>query len=53
MTVGPCGTPTATGYRDRLLAAGFSTVTIAPTHQVGPGLTSAIVQAAKPARPAA
>src|SRR5262249_43710721 len=34
-----------------LLAAGFTTVTITPTHQVAPGLSSAIVQATKPTAP--
>jgi L-amino acid N-acyltransferase YncA/2-polyprenyl-3-methyl-5-hydroxy-6-metoxy-1,4-benzoquinol methylase len=45
------GTLTATEYRNELLAAGFTTVTITPTHQAGPGLQSAIVQAAKPTAP--
>jgi SAM-dependent methyltransferase len=36
-------------YRDLLLAAGFTAITITSTHQAGPGLHSAIIQAAKPA----
>lgn len=32
------GTLTATDYRDPLLAAYFTTVTITPTHQAAPGL---------------
>ena len=35
-------------YRDRLLAAGFTGVTITSTHQAGAGLHSAIIRAAKP-----
>src|SRR5262249_30984387 len=46
------GTVTGDQYRDQLLAAGFTTATITPTHQVAPGLTSVIVQATKPAAPA-
>lgn len=42
------GTLTATQYRQELLAAGFTTVTITPTHSAGPGLHSVIVQAGKP-----
>ncbi|GAA4491111.1 hypothetical protein GCM10023191_024390 [Actinoallomurus oryzae] len=45
------GTLTLSEYRHRLLAAGFTTATITPTHQVAPGLHSAIVQAGKPAAP--
>jgi SAM-dependent methyltransferase len=45
------GTLTAAVYRDRLLAAGFTAVAVTPTHQVAPGLTSAIIQATKPAGP--
>ncbi len=37
-----------TGYRDGLAWAGFTAVTITPTHQVADGLHSAIVQAVKP-----
>lgn len=43
------GTVTTTDYRDQLLAAGFTAITITPTHQVAPGLSSVIVQAIKPA----
>ncbi|HEY0695553.1 MAG TPA: methyltransferase domain-containing protein [Kribbella sp.] len=42
------GTVTATAYRDQLLTAGFTAITITPTHQVAPGLSSVIVQATKP-----
>jgi len=45
------GALTATGYRNGLLAAGFTAVTITPTHQAAPCLASAIVQATKPAAP--
>jgi SAM-dependent methyltransferase len=43
------GTVTATAYRDQLRTAGFTAITIASTHQVATGLSSAIVQATKPA----
>jgi SAM-dependent methyltransferase len=43
------GTVTTTDYRDQLLAAGFTAITITPTHQVAPGLSSVIVRAIKPA----
>jgi arsenite methyltransferase len=46
-----CGTLTAGGYRERLSAAGFTAVTITPTHEVAPGLSSAIIQAVKPTAP--
>jgi SAM-dependent methyltransferase len=46
-----CASGTATDYRDQLLTAGFTTATITPTHQAAPGLTSAIIQATKPAAP--
>ena len=36
-------------YRDLLHAAGFTAITTTSTHQAGPGLHSAIIQAAKPA----
>jgi hypothetical protein len=36
-------------YRDLLLAAGFTGISITSTHEAGPGLHSAIIQAAKPA----
>jgi SAM-dependent methyltransferase len=45
------GTVTATAYGDQLLTAGFTTITITPTHQVAPGLSSVIVQATKPDAP--
>jgi arsenite methyltransferase len=41
-----------TEYRESLARAGFTAVTITPTHQVAPGLQSAIVQAVKPGREA-
>ena len=37
-------------YRDGLARAGFAGITITPTHEVAPGLHSAIVQAVKPGR---
>ncbi|HEY2237625.1 MAG TPA: arsenite methyltransferase [Streptosporangiaceae bacterium] len=37
-------------YRDGLARAGFAGITITPTHEVAPGLQSAIVQAVKPER---
>jgi arsenite methyltransferase len=37
-------------YTNLLVAAGFTGITITGTHQAGPGLHSAIIQAAKPAR---
>ena len=43
------GALTQARYRDLLLAAGFTGITITPTHQAEPGLHSAIIQAAKPA----
>jgi arsenite methyltransferase len=42
------GTLTQPEYRDLLLAAGFTAISITPTHQAEPGLHSAIIQAAKP-----
>ena len=39
-----------TEYRDGLARAGFTGITITPTHEVTAGLQSAIVQAAKPDR---
>ena len=45
-----CGaTLTQQQYHDLLLAAGFTGITITSTHEAGPGLHSAIVNAAKPA----
>jgi len=35
-------------YRDGLARAGFTGITITPTHEVAPGLQSAIVQATRP-----
>jgi SAM-dependent methyltransferase len=35
-------------YRDGLARAGFTSITITPTHEVADGLHSAIVRAAKP-----
>jgi SAM-dependent methyltransferase len=45
-----CG-PTLTHqrYRDLLRAAGFTGIAITSTHEAGPGLHSAVIQAAKPA----
>ena len=43
------GTLTASGYRALLEAAGFVDIRITPTVDAGGGLTSAIVQATKPA----
>jgi hypothetical protein len=37
-----------TEYRDGLSRAGFTDISIRPTHQVADGLHSAIVQAVKP-----
>jgi SAM-dependent methyltransferase len=45
-----CGaTLTQTQYSDLLQAAGFTGMAITSTHEAGPGLHSAIIQAAKPA----
>jgi len=45
-----CGaTLTQTQYRDLLQTAGFTGVAITSTHEAGPGLHSAVIQAAKPA----
>ena len=45
-----CGaTLTQAKYRDLLQAAGFTGIAITSTHEAGPGLHSAIIQAAKPA----
>jgi SAM-dependent methyltransferase len=44
-----CGTTLSQQhYRELLLAAGFTDITITTTHQAGAGLHSAIIQAAKP-----
>jgi arsenite methyltransferase len=46
-----CGaTLTQAHYRDLLQAAGFSGIAITSTHEAGPGLHSASIKAAKPAR---
>jgi SAM-dependent methyltransferase len=45
------GTVTAAEYRQQLLAAGFTQITITPAHDAGGGLVSAIVQAVRPAAP--
>lgn len=37
-------------YRDGLVAAGFTDVSVTPTHEVADGMHSAIVRATKPAR---
>jgi SAM-dependent methyltransferase len=42
------GAPSFTEYRDGLTRAGFTGITITPTHQVGDGVHSAIIRAAKP-----
>jgi SAM-dependent methyltransferase len=42
------GTLTAGQYRDLLLAAGFTDISISPAHDAVPGLRSAIVQARRP-----
>ena len=45
------GTVTAGQYREQLLAAGFTQVTITPTTDASGGLFSAIIQATRPAAP--
>ncbi|RAY15196.1 arsenite S-adenosylmethyltransferase [Actinomadura craniellae] len=47
------GTLTADEYRHLLTTTGFTDIRITPTADAGQGLRSAIVQATKPARPAA
>jgi ubiquinone/menaquinone biosynthesis C-methylase UbiE len=42
------GAPSFAEYRTGLTQAGFTTITITPTHQVGDGLHSAIIRAVKP-----
>jgi SAM-dependent methyltransferase len=42
------GALTITEYRDGLVIAGFTDITIIPTHQVADGMHSAIIQATKP-----
>ena len=46
------GTITSDEYHDQLLAAGFTTAKVTPTHRVASGLNSVIIQATKPAAPA-
>jgi SAM-dependent methyltransferase len=46
-----CGTLTRRQYRDLLLAAGFTAISLTSTHDAGGGLHSAIIQAARPAAP--
>jgi SAM-dependent methyltransferase len=49
-----CGaTLTQAHYRDLLRAAGFTGIAITSTHEAGPGLHSAIIQAARPDPPPA
>jgi L-amino acid N-acyltransferase YncA len=45
------GTVTAAQYRDQLLAAGFTQVRITPAADAGGGLSSAVIQALRPAAP--
>jgi arsenite methyltransferase len=42
------GTLTRCRYTELLQAAGFTAINVTPTHEAGPGLHSAIIQAAKP-----
>jgi len=42
------GTLTTSEYHDQLLASGFTAITITITHDAGPGLRSAIIQATRP-----
>jgi ubiquinone/menaquinone biosynthesis C-methylase UbiE len=42
------GAPSVTEYRDGLTRAGFTSITITATHQVGDGVNSAIIRAVKP-----
>jgi arsenite methyltransferase len=42
------GAPSFTEYRDALTRAGFTGLTITPTHQVGEGVYAAIIRAVKP-----
>jgi len=43
------GALSITEYRDGLAAAGFTDITITPTHPVADGMHSAIIKATKPA----
>ena len=45
------GTVTAQQYRDQLLAAGFTQVSIAAVASAGDGLSSAVIRAVRPAAP--
>jgi L-amino acid N-acyltransferase YncA/ubiquinone/menaquinone biosynthesis C-methylase UbiE len=45
------GTVTAEQYRDQLLAAGFTQVSITPWADAGGGLSSAVIRAMRPAAP--
>ena len=45
------GTLTVGEYHSLLLASGFTSIRITPTHDAGPGLRSAIIQATRPAAP--
>jgi L-amino acid N-acyltransferase YncA/ubiquinone/menaquinone biosynthesis C-methylase UbiE len=47
------GTVTARQYRDQLLAAGFTQLSVTPTADAGGGLFSAIIHAIRPAAPPA
>ena len=42
------GAPSFAEYRDGLAAAGFTAITITPTHPVADGLHSAVIRAARP-----
>jgi arsenite methyltransferase len=44
-------TVTAAQYRDQVLAAGFTNVTITPAADAGGGLSSAVIRAVRPAAP--
>jgi L-amino acid N-acyltransferase YncA/SAM-dependent methyltransferase len=44
-------TVTAAGYREQLLAAGFTQITVTPVTDAGGGLQSAIIQAVRPSAP--
>jgi L-amino acid N-acyltransferase YncA/2-polyprenyl-3-methyl-5-hydroxy-6-metoxy-1,4-benzoquinol methylase len=46
-----CATLTAGEYRDLLLNAGFTQITITPASHAAPGLLSAIIRAVRPAAP--
>jgi arsenite methyltransferase len=42
------GAPSVTEYRDGLARAGFTGITVTPTHQVADGVHAAIIRAARP-----